>query len=123
MTRRRVYFNLHAHEFSVKDHSPGSESYGRVLKHARNIVLSDCTFVISQAGYSRFMREGVKNVHAYIQGYEAPITTVDVPTTEITYNPRIAPYFRVRDTNERVDRAGTVICSTQDGIPRLLAVL
>lgn len=60
---------------------------GRVIKHARSLVLRDCKCKVSKAGRARVLREKRKNVHAGIEG-----TLVDqVPclrlAEQVTYNP------------------------------------
>lgn len=123
--RRRAYFNLHKRVFSIKNHERGSEQYGRVVRHTNDFILTDVTFVVSEAGRARVLRERSKNVHAYVQGFEAEGVEVDEATlVEVTYNPYKAGFFRVRATDERIDRARVVIGRTNaEGVPRLLAAL
>lgn len=59
----KVYFNLHTHQFSVKDHKSG-----KVVAHGNNIILKNPTFKVSEAGRQRVLREQRKNVHAYVIG-------------------------------------------------------
>lgn len=42
---------------------------GRVVAHAKGVALDDARTIVSQAGRERVLREGRKNVHAYIEGY------------------------------------------------------
>lgn len=65
MKRVRIYYNIHRECFSVKDHTPGSETYGRVITHTNNVAIADCRFVVSAAGRAAVIAKGVKNVHAY----------------------------------------------------------
>ena len=58
----RVYRNLHKKCVSVKQ--------GNLVRcHARNVVLSDCKFIVSEAGQKRVREQGKKNVHAFIEGF------------------------------------------------------
>ncbi len=41
---------------------------GLVVGHTDEITLADCEFKVSEAGRQRVLREGRKNVHAYIKG-------------------------------------------------------
>lgn len=56
-----VYWNLHKYVFSVKYR-------GRVIAHARDFILADADFVVSEAGRQRVLASGRKNVHAGIKG-------------------------------------------------------
>jgi hypothetical protein len=61
-----VYRNLHKDCWSVK--ALEGEQKGRVIYHAQNVTLSDCTFKVSKAGRERVLREHRKNVHAGVVG-------------------------------------------------------
>ena len=45
---------------------------GLVVGHTDEITLTDCEFKVSEAGRQRVLREGRKNVHAYIKGHMCP---------------------------------------------------
>lgn len=52
---------------------PGAVVYsirqdGKVIGHDANITLSDCEFVVQEAGRKRVIETGHKNVHAYVRG-------------------------------------------------------
>ena len=66
----RVYRNLHKKCLSVKQG-------GLVVCHVDNIVLKNCTFIVSEAGRQRVLKEKRKNVHAYVQG-----TVIDARETD-----------------------------------------
>ncbi len=42
---------------------------GRVIKRLRRVLISGATFVVRKAGRERAIREGRKNVHAFVKGY------------------------------------------------------
>lgn len=63
----KVYFNLHKHCFSVVSLEKG-DSYGKVVAHVSEIMLSEVKFKVSEAGRQRVLREKRKNVHAYCVG-------------------------------------------------------
>jgi hypothetical protein len=69
--RVKVYFNLHNKKFSAVA-LDGSDK-GRVLGHFGEVVLTAVSFVVSETGRQRVLREKKKNVHAYAIGtlYEA----------------------------------------------------
>lgn len=76
MNRVFVYWNLHKGCWSVRD-----QKTRQVLGHADALVLTDCTFKVSEAGRQRVLRERCKNVHAGVVG-----TIVDVE--ELAYTPQ-----------------------------------
>lgn len=57
----RVYRNLRRHCYSIKQG-------GRVVAYADTILLNNPNFLVSESGRQRVLREGRKNVHAYIEG-------------------------------------------------------
>ena len=79
----RVYRNLHKKCISVKQ--------GTLVRcHARNVVLADCKFIVSEAGQKRVRQEGKKNVHAFVQGLVADHADEIVTDTDwkhVYYNP------------------------------------
>lgn len=77
--RVAVYYNLHKHCLSVTHK-------GRVVKHVQSIRLSNVEFKVRQGGRERVIREGRKNVHAFIVG---DLTEESMPehTRLVTYNP------------------------------------
>jgi hypothetical protein len=95
-----VYRNLHKNCWSVK--ALEGENKGRVIYHAQNVTLSDCTFKVSKAGRERVLREKRKNVHAGVVGQ---LGRINVPLsympqmTAVTYNPYKYESF-VRKNND-----------------------
>ena len=83
-----VYWNLHKDCWSVK--ALEGENKGRVIRHANNINLTNCTFKVSKAGRERVLRDKRKNVHAGVAG---ELIRVNIPLsympqmTAVTYNP------------------------------------
>jgi hypothetical protein len=106
MNKVKVYYNLHKHCFSVV--SLEKENYGRVILHTQEITLTNAKFKVSQAGRERVLREGRKNVHAFVVGYvsaEFPSPNID---TEITYNPYKYASFVEKATEKEVGSAYAV---------------
>ena len=58
-----VYFNLHKHLFSVR-----SARSGRVILHTDKVHIDNPKFVVREGGRQRVLREGKKNVHAFVRG-------------------------------------------------------
>lgn len=84
----RVYRNLHQDCWSV-------QYKGLVVYHAQTVHLKDVRFVVQQAGYERFLREGVKNVHAFVTGKLVNLDSQGDNNrgTEVVYNPRVSNLF------------------------------
>lgn len=81
----RVYRNLNrsGHWYSVMQD-------GRVIGHTQHILLHQVECVINEAGRKRCLATGVKNVHAYLEGY-------------VSYNDT---WFRDNEPHLLKDRAG-----------------
>lgn len=80
----QVYRNLHRGGYSVMSLEPGT--YGKVIDHADKVIISNPRFVVQPAGRKRVIKEGRKNVHAFIRGELSdhnPCTCL----FPITYNP------------------------------------
>lgn len=88
-----VYFNLHRKCWSVK--ALEGPMRGRVVRHTDNIVLSCCTFKVSEAGRQRVLKERRKNVHAGVVGTIVNPSSLDrvVHLVPVTYNPYKAGTF------------------------------
>lgn len=61
-----VYFNLHNGRWSIKALS--GRFKGCVIAHAREVMLRDVTYKVSEAGRQRVLQEQRKNVHAGVVG-------------------------------------------------------
>jgi hypothetical protein len=59
-----VYYNLHYHVFSLKQ---GGKS-GLLLSHAQTCELTNAVFDVEPKGRERAIKQGRKNVHAYVVG-------------------------------------------------------
>jgi hypothetical protein len=62
--RVAAYFNLHYKIFSLKDRS----KHGNLLSHVGVCTITNAVFDVNPKGRERAIREGRKNVHAYIIG-------------------------------------------------------
>ena len=56
-----IYYNLHKNVFSVRHK-------GRVIQHTSMAVIKDAEYVVRPAGRAKVLREGKKNVHAFVRG-------------------------------------------------------
>ncbi len=124
-----VYFNLRKRCWSIK--ALEGPRKGRVIGHAKRVLLTDCTFKVSEAGRQRVLREKRKNVHAGVVGtmysedsflpHDAPerpglgpmeeqriLRGIEAECERITYNPYKYTSFVVADDDRLQARtAGT----------------
>lgn len=96
-----VYYNLHNNHWSIRHN-------GKVIGHAKNIVIDNPQFKVSEAGRQRVLREKAKNVHAgvvgTINGNESALEHPD--KKRVSYNPYKGPTFVVSGTQEPVMAGG-----------------
>ena len=82
--RVEVYYNLHKNVFSVRHK-------GRVIQHTKMAVIKDAEYVVRPAGRAKVLREGKKNVHAFVRGEWLGVTMAWLPYHDkgkrVTYNP------------------------------------
>lgn len=107
MTVVEVYRNLHRGCLSIRD--PKTR---RVIGYANSVTLTDVTFVVSEAGRQRVLREERKNVHAFVRGVLASQNgSAPKNWSAVKYNPFEAGTFRRRSNGTPVYRAGRVYVS------------
>lgn len=107
-----IYRNTHRNCWSIR-----SSSTKKVVAHAKEFLVEDAQFKVSQAGRERVIREKKKNVHAGIQG--KLISYVDLRdrcsefcilgSSEVTYNPYLYSTFVGKTTKLPVYTAKQVI--------------
>ncbi len=66
-----VYYNLNKGSktkpcYSIK--SRETESYGKVIAHACELIVDGCQFVIRPSGHERAIENQKRNVHAFVRG-------------------------------------------------------
>ena len=110
-----VYYNLHKKVWSVR--AMEGPDKGRVIQHARTVVLQDATAKVSEAGRQRVLREGRKNVHAgmvgtLLESSSDGITWALDNWRGITYNPYKGPSFVYRDSGR--DYSGSTFAIMTD---------
>ncbi len=107
--RVRIAFHLHKKCFSIRD-----ESSMRVVGYAKEIVLRDVTFLVSQSGRTRVLREKKKNVHAYVAGIYVHASNqneeLGIHIGEAYYNPYRTSSFVDRATFEPLSHAPMAWC-------------
>lgn len=84
-----VYYNLHHKVWSIK-----CRKTGRVVAHA-NVVISDdpVQFVVRKSGRARAIREGRKNVHAFVRVSNVVYAPDMYAPDRVSYTPSYAPTF------------------------------
>lgn len=112
--RVEVYFNLHKKTFSVR-----SCRTGRVILHTDNVHINNPKFVVRQSGRDRVLREGKKNVHAFVRG-DITFFGFDRPTLDtLTYNPYKYASFVDKQTEEPVYNASRAWLDVSNNIPTI----
>jgi hypothetical protein len=104
-----AYRNLHRNCWSVKALEGALK--GRVIYHAQDVTLWNCTFKVSEAGRQRVLRERSKNVHAGIVGMFDEDTAHWTPMktgANVTYNPYKYDSFVFKDTEQKISNANFV---------------
>jgi hypothetical protein len=102
-----VYFNLHKLLWSVR--ALEGPDKGRVIQHAHEVHLVDCTFKVSEAGRQRVLSERRKNVHSGVVGRLTDAAPANTPAgLRVTYNPYKYATFVRPDTFEAVHAAARV---------------
>jgi hypothetical protein len=114
--RVEAYYNLHKKCISYRP-------IGGTVKHTGAIQLNDVTLSVQPAGRAKVLREGRKNVHAFVRGEllstvdetdeGGEIATNDMFTSagyrKITYNPYKYDSFVYEATGEPVRSARQII--------------
>lgn len=97
--------NLHSTGFSVR-----CAKTKLVLCHCENVTLSECEFVVSEKSRQRVLKEGRRNVHAYVRGRLENFTPAapDFLNRKIYYNPYKTANFIDCTKEEAIFEAGMV---------------
>jgi len=103
-----VYWNLHKDCFSIQ--SREKENYGKVIAHIDSVALIKPKFVVRQAGREKVLKEGNKNVHAFVVGHldDAIFTIMHGPGKLVTYNPYKYNSFVNKATKKPIEQANYV---------------
>ena len=112
--RVKTYYNLHRGGYSVV--AADGPDKGLVIAHAEELLLVEVTFVVSEAGRQRVIREKRKNVHAYAVGNLIASLPLDEGLymdrcTRLHYNPyKLDSFYYIDDDGFRwqVHGAGVV---------------
>jgi len=110
-----VYFNLHKKVFSIKD-----KKTGLVVAHAPIVNLTHASFIVSEAGRQRVIKEQRKNVHARVVGTYRPLhdeqgVYFKAPhgMRDAYYNPYKTETFVDKETGTPIHGASNVYCTNK----------
>jgi hypothetical protein len=106
----KIYRNLHKDCFSVLKWNPDKKGY-RLFKHVKELRADAVRFKVHESGRQRVLRDRQKNVHAYILCRAFEVLN-DRPTeglTEVYYNPYATDSFVIKDRDEAIHEAESVI--------------
>ncbi len=121
----RSYWNVHKNLFSVQDYKTG-----RVIDRANDLFLINPSFIVRQGGRERVIKEGKKNVHAFVVGYRPSRFTAEEwdvyyiqgkTWRDVTYNPYKNDTFVFAKTQESVLEAKVTTMGTIDARPSMWA--
>lgn len=113
MLKAKVYWNFHRKCFSVQVN-------GRVVARATHVTLWCPSFRVGKAGRARVLREGRKNVHAYIVGevvYAWSYGKGPFDDGLAVYNPYEHETFVDKATGRTLTKAWLAQCKVIDGRP------
>lgn len=99
-----VYYNLHKKCFSIR-------AQGKVVGHADTVKIRWAKFVVQPAGRDRVVKEGRKNVHAFVRGQlDRTRREPDLSDYRLaSYNPYKHGYFVDAETEDPLWAASDVI--------------
>ena len=80
------------------------------MAHEQRVVLKSCTLRVRESGRCRAVRQGQRNVHAWVEG--SPCDSLDGELVEIGYNPFLASTFTIRPGFDPVHEAQFVVLGT-----------
>jgi hypothetical protein len=103
--RVEVYYNLHKNVFSVRHK-------GKVIAWGNRVTIENPEYVVREKGRQKVLKEGRKNVHAFVRG---TLSDIDIfndhygsmrpMPQEVTYNPYKYDSFMASHTNQPIKRA------------------
>ena len=124
-TKYEAYFNLHKQCLSVRPTSRG----GKVM-HMNAVRFENVRFAVQPAGRAKVLREGKKNVHAFVRGYMREFSRLGSATLiytailtkdmeRVTYNPYKYESFVYESDEKPIHKAtAAVVVGQSIYVPR-----
>lgn len=107
--RVEVYYNVHKGLFSIKSLDRRNPNRGRVVAHAKHIMLESVTFHVSEPVLERILASGRKEVFAKVRGYLVHTEPAhNVRHREGYCNPYKTRGFVDRKTGDKLTKASEV---------------
>ena len=105
----RAYVNLHKSSKNKVVYSiqAKTDKGWRVVGHTDKLVLRNVRFHVREGGRQRVLREGRKNVHAFVEGEPSRIGRGRL--SRVSYNPYRGPLFFVKKTGQITQNANYVV--------------
>ena len=110
----RIYFNLHKHKWSIQTYRKGKG--WRIAGHTDRAAVTNAEFKVYEHGRQKTIRDGQKNVHAYVIGNfnnEIVIFPID-EMKRVSYNPYKGGSF-IKGT-EPIYKADLVLLNTNRAV-------
>jgi len=112
MIKADIYRNLNVPKDQDEKWSVLDRTTRRVKDIISSALVKNVRFVVQPAGRARVIKEGRKNVHAFVRG-DLLVKNVGNSSavdglTKVSYNPYEADHFIREDTNEAIYEADTV---------------
>jgi hypothetical protein len=101
----RAYFNLHTKLWSIMQD-------GLVVGHAKSLFLTGIKFKVSESGRQRVIKEGRKNVHAFIEGFYAGESYELEGARSLYYNPYKVSTFVDAETRKEPGKVSAVLLTS-----------
>jgi len=115
MIKADIYRNLNVPKDQEEKWSVLNRATRRVNGIIGSALVKDVRFVVQPAGRARVVKEGRKNVHAFVRGnlMESPFRffkddNPNLSMTKVSYNPYKANHFIREDTGEAIYEADMV---------------
>lgn len=122
--RVSVYWNLNKHTFSVR--AMEGPNKGRVIEYRDEVFLTDASYVVQPKGRAKVVKEGKKNVHAFVRGRlieETSGISLTGAVEHITYNPFRDETFVLRtEKRQAIRKSQGVVMVNHGEKPKVMAI-
>lgn len=127
-TKYEAYFNLHKQCLSVRPTCRGGK-----VTHMNAVWFANVRFAVQPAGRAKVLREGKKNVHAFVRGYMRDFERLGSATPmhaatliedmeKVTYNPHLHETFVYKSDEKPIYKAAAAVVVGKDiYVPRRMS--